>query len=164
EQYMKISKCPTCDGERLRPEFRLVTVGSEKMSSITKLTIEHTGKKIEEMKKNLSNSDKRVAEPIIKEIKLRLTALEQSGLSYVTIDRTMGSLSGGEAQRVKLATQLASNLVNVTYVLDEPSVGLHPKDIAKLIDTLKKLRDLENTVIVVEHDEAIMKEADYIID
>jgi len=164
EQYMKISKCPACMGKRLRPQYSLVTVGEAKISDITELMVENAYQKIDAMKKNLSNGDRHVAEPIMREIKKRLTALQQAGLSYITIDRTMNSLSGGEAQRVKLATQLTSNLINVTYVLDEPSVGLHPKDIAKLIDTLKKLRDLENTVIVVEHDETVMREADYIID
>jgi excinuclease ABC subunit A len=164
EQYMRVSKCPACNGERLKPEFRAVTVGEAKLADITVLTIAAAKERLSEMLKHLSNGDKKIAEPIVKEIAVRLEALTQSGLSYVTIDRTVVSLSGGEAQRVKLATQLASNLVNVTYILDEPSVGLHPRDIAELVATLKTLRDLENTVIVVEHDEAIMQAADYIID
>ncbi len=164
EQYMKESVCSVCKGKRLRPEYLVVKIGGKNISDITMLNIETAIDKIESLNKKLINGHKKIAEPIIKEITRRLEALKQSGLSYVTINRTMNSLSGGEAQRVKLATQLSSNLVNVTYVLDEPSVGLHPKDIQKLTDTLKMLRDLENTVIVVEHDEEMMKQADYIID
>ncbi|OGF28875.1 excinuclease ABC subunit A [Candidatus Falkowbacteria bacterium RIFOXYA2_FULL_47_9] len=164
EQYMRVNKCPACNGERLKPEYRAVTVAGVKLAGITALTVAEAKTRLSEILKRLTNGDKKIAEPIIKEISVRLEALAQSGLSYVTIDRTVASLSGGEAQRVKLATQLASNLVNVTYILDEPSVGLHPRDIAKLIATLKKLRDLENTVIVVEHDETLMQAADYIID
>ncbi len=164
EQYMRSSVCFKCNGHRLRPEFLAVKIADINITDVSSLTIESAIKSVETCSKKLSNGKKRVAEPILKEIALRLKALDQAGLSYVTIDRAMNTLSGGEAQRVKLATQLSSNLINVTYVLDEPSIGLHPKDIKKLLTTLKNLRDLENTVIVVEHDEATMSAADYIID
>ena len=164
EQYMRTDICSKCGGKRLRPEFLAVKIADINIADISSLTVEAAVASIETCAKKLKNGEKRVAEPILKEITLRLKALDQAGLSYVTIDRAMNTLSGGEAQRVKLATQLSSNLINVTYVLDEPSIGLHPKDIQKLLTTLKNLRDLENTVIVVEHDETTMSAADYIID
>jgi len=164
EQYMKTDICSACSGRRLRPEFLAVKVGGINITDISGLTIESASANTENCVKKLNNGEKKVAEPIFKEIILRLNALEQAGLGYVTIDRAINTLSGGEAQRVKLATQLSSNLINVTYILDEPSIGLHPKDIQKLLTTLKNLRDLENTVIVVEHDETTMSAADYIID
>ncbi|MFA6551632.1 MAG: excinuclease ABC subunit UvrA, partial [Patescibacteria group bacterium] len=164
EQYMRSDICLKCGGRRLRPEFLAVKIADLNITDISGLTVESAISRVQTCFKKLSNGEKKVAEPIIKEITLRLQALEQTGLGYVTIDRAMNTLSGGEAQRVKLATQLSSNLINVTYVLDEPSIGLHPKDIQKLLATLKNLRDLENTVIVVEHDKATMLAADYIID
>lgn len=164
EQYMKVMVCPTCLGKRLRPEYLAVTIGHYSIADIAMCSITGAGQELDLLLETIDATLRHIAEPIITEIKSRLAALVQAGLSYVTVDRTMNSLSGGEAQRVKLATQLASNLVNVTYILDEPSVGLHPKDITMLVDTLKKLRDLENTVIVVEHDDAVMAEADYLID
>lgn len=164
EQYMKVMVCPQCLGRRLRPEYLAVTIGSRNITDIAMHSVTNAAGELDALLDSIDASLRHLAEPIVTEIKTRLTALEQTGLSYVTIDRTMNSLSGGEAQRVKLATQLASNLVNVTYILDEPSVGLHPKDIATLVGTLKKLRDLENTVIVVEHDDAVMAEADYLVD
>jgi len=164
EQYMKTMKCPQCQGNRLKPEYLAVTVSGFNIAELNALTIEQAEKKLNELKQKLDQSDKKIAEPIIEEICSRLNALNDAGLDYISLDRPMNTLSGGEAQRVKLATQLSSNLVNVTYVLDEPSVGLHGRDMNKLIDTLKKLRDLENTVIVVEHDQVMMDAADYIID
>src|SRR3989344_3963801 len=170
EQYLRTATCPDCAGKRLKPEFLAVTVGDKNIAEVSMLTIDAALPTLETMVKKFANggplngASKKIAEPIIREIKLKLEALKQAGLGYVAIDRPMATLSGGEAQRVKLATQLSSNLVNVTYVLDEPSVGLHQKDMRKLITTLKAMRDLENTVIVVEHDEATMLAADYIID
>ncbi|PIR93430.1 excinuclease ABC subunit UvrA [Candidatus Falkowbacteria bacterium CG10_big_fil_rev_8_21_14_0_10_43_10] len=164
EQYMRTDTCPKCQGQRLRPEYLAVKILDKNIADITGLTIESAVPAIEELLNKLTNSKKRIAEQILKEILSRLKALSQAGLHYLTINRPMNTLSGGEAQRVKLATQLSSNLVNITYILDEPSVGLHQKDISKLIGTLKILRDLENTVIVVEHDATTMLAADYIID
>ncbi len=165
EQYMRTATCPDCAGKRLKPEFLAVTVGDKNIAEVSMLTIDAALTALEAIVKKIGNgAGKKITEPIIREIKSKLAALQQAGLGYVAIDRPMATLSGGEAQRVKLATQLSSNLVNVTYVLDEPSIGLHQKDMQKLIATLKTLRDLENTVIVVEHDEATMLAADYLID
>ncbi|MFA5317939.1 MAG: excinuclease ABC subunit UvrA [Patescibacteria group bacterium] len=164
EQYMKTDICSECGGKRLRPEFLAVKINDINISDISGLTIDSAIEKVETCAEKLNNGHKKVAEPIFKEISLRLKSLEQAGLGYITIDRAMNTLSGGEAQRVKLATQLSSNLINVTYILDEPSIGMHSKDLEKLLATLRNLRDLENTVIVVEHDEATMSAADYIID
>jgi len=164
EQYMRTSACPSCGGKRLRPEFLAVTIADKNIAEVSALTIDAALPALEAAAKLLANGERKIAEPIIKEIKLKLGALSQAGLGYIALDRPMQTLSGGEAQRVKLATQLSSSLVNVTYVLDEPSIGLHQKDMQKLIATLKALRDMENTVIVVEHDEATMLAADYIVD
>ncbi|MDP3899721.1 MAG: excinuclease ABC subunit UvrA [bacterium] len=164
EQYMQITRCPDCGGKRLKPEYLAVTVAGISIAECNARSIDSATELLDKMVKKLPNRDTTVAKPIVQEITYRLNALTQAGLNYVTLERPMNTLSGGESQRVKLATQLSSNLVNVTYILDEPSVGLHPRDIAQLIKTLKKLRDLENTVIVVEHDEAMMKEADFLID
>jgi len=170
EQYMKTDACPACGGRRLKPEWLAVTIVDYNIADISLLTISAARPVLEQMLQTIGdngskgNGAKKIAEPIVKEIGLRLNALEQAGLGYIAIDRPMSTLSGGEAQRVKLATQLSSNLINVTYILDEPSIGLHPKDIHKLIGTLQSLRDLENSVLVVEHDEQTMLAADYIID
>ena len=170
ERYMTSLPCPTCDGQRLRPEALAVLIGDRNISKVTAMSIAQamdwitslTGS--EEVAPVLSERDQIIASQIVKEIQGRLRFLLDIGLEYLTLDRSAGSLSGGEAQRIRLATQIGSGLMGVLYVCDEPSVGLHPADGALLIHTLHRLRDLGNTIIVVEHDEAIMRAADWIID
>ncbi|MCU0679134.1 MAG: excinuclease ABC subunit UvrA [Planctomycetes bacterium] len=166
EQYMRILVCPKCGGKRLKPEMLAVKIEDLSIHDVSTKSIE-TAKVFFtdlEKSKNLSNRAKKIATPIIKEIKARLEFLLNVGLNYLTLDRAATTLSGGEAQRIRLANQIGTALVGVLYILDEPSIGLHQKDNDKLIDTLKALRDLGNTVIVVEHDEATMLSADWIID
>ncbi len=162
EQYMTSRPCQACGGQRLRPEVLAVTVGGRSIAELTDLSVE-------EMHRVLAGLDwgareRPVAEPILKEVLERLGFLIDVGLSYLTLSRQAGSLSGGEAQRIRLATQIGSSLVGVLYILDEPSIGLHQRDNDKLIRTMKRLRDLGNTLIVVEHDEETMLSADYLID
>lgn len=169
EKYMRVLLCPSCEGKRLRPEFLAVTVGNYSISDITLLSIEKMSELLTALLKDISSKgdkqrNKKVGEPIVKEIQKRIGHLEEVGLSYLTLDRSAATLSGGEAQRIRLAKQLSSNLSEVIYVLDEPSIGLHSRDNDKLIATLKKLRDLDNTVIVVEHDSAIVEQADFVVD
>jgi excinuclease ABC subunit A len=173
EQYMRILVCPTCEGKRLKPEMLAVKISSPDANSKDLSIHDISSKAINEARdfflalektKRLSIRDKKVAAQIVKEICARLTFLSNVGLDYLTLDRAATTLSGGEAQRIRLATQIGSALVGVLYILDEPSIGLHQRDNDKLIDTLKKLRDIGNTVIVVEHDEMTMMEADYIVD
>jgi excinuclease ABC subunit A len=154
--------CQTCRGERLRPEALAVTVNGISIMEATRLSVK---KSIEFFEKiELSENQKIITLQVLKEIKARLQFLSNVGLNYLTIDRSSATLSGGEAQRIRLATQIGSALSGVLYVLDEPSIGLHQRDNQKLIDTLKHLRDLGNTVLVVEHDEATIREADYVVD
>ena len=162
EMYMSYSHCDTCNGARLKKESLSVTVGNKNIKELTDMPIN----KIKEFISNLdlSKTEKMISEQIIREIKLRLEFLMDVGLEYITLSRSAGTLSGGEAQRIRLATQIGSGLTGVMYILDEPSIGLHQRDNNKLIETLKKLRDLGNTVIVVEHDEDTMYAADQIID
>lgn len=169
EKYMRVLVCPDCKGKRLRPEFLAVTVGEYSISDITLLSIEKMSELLGDLLKQLSKDkdtqrNKKIGEPIVREIQKRIAHLEEVGLSYLTLDRSAATLSGGEAQRIRLAKQLSSNLSEVIYVLDEPSIGLHSRDNDKLIKTLKRLRDLDNTVIVVEHDAAIIQEADFVVD
>ena len=166
EQYMREKICPVCQGKRLRRESLAVRVGDYTISEIASLSIEEIRKLFKEkIEKFKSQSGKlKIIEPVIKEIDSRLDNLSKVGLSYLSLDRAMNTLSGGEATRVRLASQLSTGLTGVIYILDEPSVGLHPRDNEKLIATLKYLRDLGNTVIVVEHDAAMMRSADYLID
>ncbi len=171
EKYMRIYPCPSCQGKRLKKEALAVTVADKNIYEIVTLTIEEAkvffNRFSNEKTKQpirLTKTQEQIATPILKEIKARLTFLENVGLSYLTIDRAAHTLSGGEAQRIRLATQIGTSLTGVIYILDEPSIGLHQKDNDKLIETLKRLRDLGNTVIVVEHDEQTMLESDYIID
>jgi excinuclease ABC subunit A len=159
EQYMREKKCSACDGKRLRPESLAVKVSEYNIAEISGLSMEQI-KKI--LKTKIKNT--KVTQLLIREIIPRLENLERVGLGYLNLDRAMNTLSGGEVTRVRLATQLSSGLSGIIYVLDEPSVGLHPRDNKKLIETLKYLRDLGNTVIVVEHDGAMMHAADYLID
>ncbi|MEM3525900.1 MAG: excinuclease ABC subunit UvrA, partial [Candidatus Jordarchaeaceae archaeon] len=162
EKFMDMSPCPYCKGDRLRPESLAVTVGGLNIAEVTKMSVEQAQKFFEQLK--LGEREQLIAEKILKEIKSRLKFLMNVGLDYITMDRATGTLSGGEAQRIRLATQIGSSLVGVIYILDEPSIGLHHRDKKKLIETLKELRDLGNTIIVVEHDEDTIRAADYIID
>ncbi len=166
-EYMSDKPCPTCKGQRLRPEAIAVTVSGVNIIEVTSWPVIKTLDWISEIngkKSPLTNRQKAIAERVIKEIKSRLGFLVDVGLDYLTLNCSAGSLSGGEAQRIRLATQVGSRLVGVLYVLDEPSIGLHPRDNARLLNTLKGLRDLGNTVLVVEHDDETIREADWVID
>ncbi|MEG2813288.1 MAG: excinuclease ABC subunit UvrA, partial [Oscillospiraceae bacterium] len=159
---MTANSCPDCNGERLKKEILSVTVGDKNISDFCKLSVTNAHKFINSLQ--LNSRDAMIAKQVVKEINERLSFLESVGLDYLTLSRSSGTLSGGESQRIRLATQIGSSLVGVLYILDEPSIGLHQKDNDKLIKTLKKLRDLGNTLIVVEHDEDTMFAADYIVD
>ena len=162
EEYMATSPCPVCGGERLSEIARAVTVGG---MSITKFCDLPVRKELEFMKNlKLEGASAVIGEPILREIISRLGFLQSVGLQYLTLSRSAGTLSGGEAQRIRLATQIGSSLMGVLYILDEPSIGLHQRDNDKLLETLKRLRDLGNTLIVVEHDEDTIRAADYIVD
>ncbi|MBQ7265457.1 MAG: excinuclease ABC subunit UvrA [Firmicutes bacterium] len=160
--YMSSVPCPCCKGKRLRPEGLAVTVGDTNITDLTDLSIEKIIGFFEELK--LGKMQEIIADPILREIKARLKFLKDVGLDYLTLSRTAGTLSGGESQRIRLATQIGSGLVGVVYILDEPSIGLHQRDNDKLLATLKRLKDIGNTLIVVEHDEDTMRNADYIVD
>ena len=162
EQYMNDNHCPKCKGGRLKSEALAVKVGDKNIYEFTEMSIRDELSYIEGIE--FSEKNKIISEQIIREIKARLQFLIDVGLDYLSLSRKSGTLSGGEAQRIRLATQIGSSLMGVLYILDEPSIGLHQRDNDKLISTLKKLRDVGNTVIVVEHDEDTMKEADYIVD
>ena len=162
EQYMTEIKCPACGGKRLKPEILAVTVGGKSIYDVTDLSVAQAKKFFEELK--LTGKEAMIADRILKEINARLGFLVDVGLDYLTLSRSAGTLSGGESQRIRLATQIGSGLVGVVYILDEPSIGLHQRDNDKLIATLKNLRDMGNTLIVVEHDEDTMYAADYIVD
>lgn len=164
EQYMVIKICPKCKGKRLKPEVLAVTVGDLSIAQVVEMPVNEAKALFENLIKKLSAIDAKVGAGIIKEIVDRLNFLNDVGLSYLTLSRKAGTLAGGEEQRIRLATQIGSRLSGVLYILDEPSIGLHPRDQHRLIDTLKKLRDLGNTVVVVEHDEQTMKASDWIID
>lgn len=162
EQFMTSRPCPGCDGARLRPEALAVTVGGKNIAEVTRYTILEARSFINSL--SLTEREKQIAGQVIKEIDARLGFLVNVGLDYLTLDRSAGTLAGGEAQRIRLATQIGSGLVGVLYILDEPSIGLHPRDNTRLIKTLKDLRDMGNTLIVVEHDDEMMLNADEIID
>ena len=162
ESFMRITPCHTCGGQRLKKDALAVTVGGMNIAEITALSIEKLQKFLAELV--LTETQELIGGQILKEIKARTNFLMDVGLDYLTLSRATGTLSGGEAQRIRLATQIGSGLVGVAYILDEPSIGLHQRDNDKLLKTLKHLRDLGNTLIVVEHDEDTMKEADYIVD
>ena len=177
ENYMREKKCPVCNGKRLKQESLHVKINDYSISDIVEMTIEEandffsgllskskTGVNKNNNKLLTTKQEEQIALPIAKEIKNRLDDLMQVGLYYLTLDRGFNTLSGGEAQRIRLSTQLSTGLTDVIYILDEPSIGLHPKDNDKLINTLKTLRDLGNTVIVVEHDKAMIEAADYVVD
>ena len=164
EKFMRRVECPVCHGKRLKPEALAVTVDGINIADLTSVSVSQAYRFFINIEKKLTEKEKMISHQIIKEIKNRLKFLLDVGLSYLTLDRPSETLAGGEAQRIRLATQVGSKLVGVLYVLDEPSIGLHPRDTDKLLNTLKELRDLGNTVIVVEHDEETIREADYIID
>ncbi len=163
-RFMQEEICPTCMGKRLKPEALSITLDNFSIIDITALSISDSLSWIQNLYKNLSGRDKLIASLIVKEICNRLQFLISVGLEYLTLDRAAGSLAGGEAQRIRLASQIGSGLSGVLYVLDEPSIGLHPRDNDRLIASLKKLRDLGNTLVVVEHDKDMMRNADYIVD
>ncbi len=162
EGFMRMIPCPDCGGARLRPEARSVRVGNFAIQDVVALSIKESKRFFEEIE--LSERERQIAHQILKEIRERLSFLVNVGLDYLTLDRATGSLSGGEAQRIRLATQIGSQLVGVLYILDEPSIGLHQRDNRRLIDTLMKLRNLGNTVVVVEHDKETIEQADFVID
>ena len=164
DQYKTEHVCDACKGLRLKPEALAVKVGMKNISEISQLSIEAAQDWFSKLPKSLSKKENDIAVRILKEINERLTFLLNVGLEYLTLSRTSGTLSGGESQRIRLASQIGSGLTGVLYVLDEPSIGLHQRDNNRLLDTLKRLRDLGNTVIVVEHDEDAIRTADYLID
>lgn len=169
ERYMRVSLCPTCEGTRLKPEALGVKIVGKNIADVAKMTIEQARDFFRELATAkgagaLTRTEKKIAEQILKEIRARLEFLHNVGLDYLTLDRTASTLAGGEAQRIRLATQIGSSLVGVVYILDEPSIGLHQRDNDRLITTLENLRDLGNTVLVVEHDENTMRAADQVID
>ncbi|MDA0165251.1 excinuclease ABC subunit UvrA [Solirubrobacter ginsenosidimutans] len=162
EEYMSMRPCPECDGARLRPESRAVKVGGIPIHEFTRLSAKRAIEWMDGLE--LSNQDRAIAKLILREIDERLRFLDNVGVGYLSMERASSTLSGGEAQRIRLATQIGSSLVGVLYILDEPSIGLHQRDNERLIKTLERLRDLGNTVLVVEHDEGTMRAADYVVD
>ena len=162
EQLMNIEDCPECGGARLKKESLCVTVGGINIYEFSKKSIKDALSFLDSLK--LSERDMMIADLIIKEIRDRMSFLSSVGLEYLSLSRSSGTLSGGESQRIRLATQIGSSLMGVLYILDEPSIGLHQKDNAKLLDTLRHLCDIGNTLIVVEHDEETIMAADYIVD
>ncbi|MBU4305145.1 MAG: excinuclease ABC subunit UvrA [Candidatus Omnitrophica bacterium] len=161
-KYMSNLACPVCKGARLKPESLAVTVGGISIYDLTRLPLSKAAVFFRDL--SLNDKEKFIAHQVLKEIRQRLEFMENVGLGYLTLDRQSSTLSGGEAQRIRLATQIGSRLTGVIYILDEPSIGLHQRDNDKLLDTLKVLRDLGNTLVVVEHDEATIRAADYIVD
>jgi len=164
ENYMRIRTCPVCNGQRLKPEVLAVTVCDRGIVEVSNMTIENAAEFFKQAVKKLSQKDSAIAKQVLKEVNARLQFLLNVGLSYLSLDRAADTLSGGEAQRIRLATQIGSGLTGVLYILDEPSIGLHQRDNGRLLQTLKDLRDLGNTVIVVEHDEETIREADWVVD
>jgi excinuclease ABC subunit A len=164
ERFMKVLPCQSCHGQRLKDKVLAVKISGRSIVEVTDLSISESIRFFEELEHILQPKDLEIARQVLVEIRSRLGFLEHVGLSYLTLSRSAGSLSGGEAQRIRLATQIGSNLTGVLYVLDEPSVGLHQRDNLRLIETLKRLRDIGNTVIVVEHDEETIQSADHVLD
>ncbi len=164
EDYMTVTTCPACDGTRLKDESRAVLVDGTSITEVGRMAIGDALAHFEGMEAELSDRDRTIAEEILKEIRARLGFMCEVGLEYLTLDREASTLSGGESQRIRLATQIGSGLVGVLYVLDEPSIGLHQRDNDRLLNTLEELRDLGNTLLVVEHDEETMRRADTIVD
>ncbi len=164
EKFMVTKPCPTCDGKRLRPEILAVTIGDRNIWDVSTMSIKDALKWATTLGVTLTDRERTIAHQLLKEIVARLGFLVDVGLDYLTLDRTSVTLSGGEAQRIRLATQIGTTLMGVLYILDEPSIGLHQRDNAKLIATLTRLRDLGNTVLVVEHDEETIRTADWVVD
>ena len=168
ESYMRRMRCPGCDAKRLRPSVLAITIADKSISEVGNMPVEDVASFFvsltEELSDGLTSDEKLVVERVAKEVRARLKQLTQVGLGYLTLDRSAMTLSGGESQRVRLATQLGSQLSGVIYILDEPSIGLHPRDNDRLIETIRDLRDFGNSVIVVEHDEAMIQAADYVFD
>ncbi len=162
EEFMSLRPCPECHGARLKPEVLAVTVGGKDIHEFTGMSVARARVFLEGLE--LSETERLIGERIIRELRARLTFLDDVGVGYLQLDRASATLSGGEAQRLRLATQIGSQLVGVLYILDEPSIGLHQRDNGRLIVTLERLRDIGNTVIVVEHDEQMMRSADWIVD
>ena len=162
EEFMSLRPCPVCEGARLKPEVLAVTVGGKNIHEFTRMSVARARVFLEGLE--LSETERLIGARIIREIRARLTFLDDVGVGYLQLDRASATLSGGEAQRLRLATQIGSQLVGVLYILDEPSIGLHQRDNGRLIVTLERLRDIGNTVIVVEHDEQMMRSADWIVD
>ncbi|HIJ08598.1 TPA: excinuclease ABC subunit UvrA, partial [Candidatus Bathyarchaeota archaeon] len=164
EKFMTYSQCNTCKGKRLKPVVLAVTIQDKSIIDVTDLSIDQAADFFTNLPSQLNDKEMSIAKQVLKEINDRLSFLKNVGLSYLSLSRAARTLSGGEAQRIRLATQIGSNLMGVLYILDEPSIGLHQKDNAKLINTLHRLRDLGNTLIVVEHDEETIRNADHIVD
>src|ERR671938_385 len=162
EEYMSFRPCPECKGARLKPEVLAVTIGGKSIHQFTQLSVTRALEFLDRL--DLTDTERLIGARIIKEIRERLTFLDNVGVGYLDLDRASATLSGGEAQRLRLATQIGSQLVGVLYILDEPSIGLHQRDNGKLIETLERLRALGNTVLVVEHDEQMMRAADHLVD
>jgi excinuclease ABC subunit A len=162
EEYMSFRPCPVCKGARLKPEVLAVTVGGKNIHEFTRMSVQRAIEFVDGL--DLTETEQLIGVRVLKEIRERLTFLENVGVGYLQLDRAASTLSGGEAQRLRLATQIGSQLVGVLYILDEPSIGLHQRDNGKLIGTLERLRDLGNTVLVVEHDEQMMRAADHLVD
>jgi excinuclease ABC subunit A len=162
EEYMSFRPCPVCKGARLKPEVLAVTVGARSIHDFTQMSVTGALRFLDEL--GLTPTEELIGHRIVKEIRERLTFLDDVGVGYLTLDRAAATLSGGEAQRLRLATQIGSQLVGVLYILDEPSIGLHQRDNARLIATLERLRDIGNTVVVVEHDEEMMRRSDWLVD
>jgi excinuclease ABC subunit A len=162
EEYMSFRPCPACEGARLKPEVLAVTVGGLNIHEFTKMSVTRSLEFLAEL--DLTEVEQLIGARIVKEIRERLTFLDDVGVGYLNLDRASATLSGGEAQRLRLATQIGSQLVGVLYILDEPSIGLHQRDNARLIGTLERLKELGNTVVVVEHDEQMMRSADWLVD
>ncbi len=163
-KYQVTSVCETCEGARLKPEALAVRINGKHVSETTKMSIAAAGEWFLDLENHLTTKQREIADRILREINERLGFLNDVGLEYLTLDRKSGTLSGGESQRIRLASQIGSGLTGVLYVLDEPSIGLHQRDNARLLETLKRLRDLGNTVVVVEHDEDAIRTADYLVD
>jgi excinuclease ABC subunit A len=164
ERYMVSKPCPVCEGRRLKPESLAVTIDQKNIMDVSAMSVTQALEWFDQIGGVLSEREQLIAREILKEIKARLGFLRDVGLDYLAIDRASATLSGGEAQRIRLATQIGSGLMGVLYICDEPTIGLHPADDFRLIETLKRLRDLGNTILVVEHDEAMMRAADHVID
>ena len=162
EEYMSFRPCPECNGARLKPEVLAVSIGDLSIHGFTKMSVARALRFVDELQ--LTKTEELIGRRILKEVRERLMFLENVGVGYLQLDRAAKTLSGGEAQRLRLATQIGSQLVGVLYILDEPSIGLHQRDNGRLIDTLEKLRDVGNTVLVVEHDEQMMRAADWVVD